>query len=186
MTKSRAALIAVLDAYRIDPAVRMTLLVCQKLAYLLQTKGEPLRLDFVKGHYGPYSEAINHVLERMDGHFLRGYGDRTAEADIQVDTDAAHEAVRFLDDAPETRSRIADVQTLIDGFESPWGLELLTTVHWAAHQGGATTADDAAAFVAQWNARKQMVFDSRHVEAAWHQLAAYDWLPEIDRETTPA
>ena len=89
-------------------------------------------------------------------------------------------AAKFLEDAPETRSRLADVQALLDGFESPWGLELLTTVHWATHHGGATTAEDAAGFVANWNPRKKRVFNTRHVEAAWHQLATYGWLPDPD------
>ena len=182
MTVTRAALIALLDAYRTDPAARITLLVCQKLVYLLQAKGEPLSLEFTKGRYGPYSETINHVLQRMDGHFLRGYGDRTTEADIQVDPDAADQARRFLEDAPFTRARIADVDVVIEGFESPWGLELLTTVHWAVYNGGATTAEEAASFVRDWNARKKRVFDTRHVEAAWDQLADYDWLPELDPE----
>lgn len=180
MTSSRAVFIAVFDAYRTDPAARITHLVAQKLAYLLQAKGEPLQLKFVKGRYGPYAEAINHVLQRMDGHFLHGYGDRTSEADIRVDPDAATAAAKFLEDAPETRARLADVQALLDGFESPWGLELLTTVHWATHYGGATTAEDAARFVANWNPRKKRVFNTRHVEAAWHQLAIYGWLPDPD------
>jgi O-acetyl-ADP-ribose deacetylase (regulator of RNase III) len=184
LTSSRAAFIAVFAAYRADPASRITHLVAQKLAYLLQAKGEPLRLQFVKGHYGPYSEAINHVLQRMEGHFLHGYGDRTTEADIQVDPDAAQAAAKFLEDAPETRSRISDVQALIDGFESPWGLELLTTVHWAALYGGATSAHDAAGFVANWNPRKQREFDSRHVDVAWQQLAAHGWLPDADCDAT--
>jgi O-acetyl-ADP-ribose deacetylase (regulator of RNase III) len=178
MTGGRAAFIAVFDAYRADPAARITRLVAQKLAYLLQAKGEPLQLRFVKGHYGPYAEAINHVLQRMEGHFLTGYGDRTAEADIRVDPDAAAAAATFLADAPAARARIADVQVLIDGFESPWGLELLTTVHWAAHVGGASSVGDAAEIVASWNPRKRRVFESRHVSTAWHRLDAQGWLPD--------
>lgn len=181
MTSSRAAFIAVFDAYRTDPAARITHLVAQKLAYLLQAKGEPLQLTFVKGRYGPYAEAINHVLQRMDGHFLHGYGDRTTEADIRVDPDAGEAAARFLEDAPDTRSRLVDIQALLDGFESPWGLELLTTVHWATHYGGTTTAEAAAECVANWNPRKKRVFDTRHVATAWRQLATHGWLPDDDR-----
>jgi O-acetyl-ADP-ribose deacetylase (regulator of RNase III) len=177
MTRGRAALVAVLDAYRTDPASRITLLVAQKLAYLLQVRGEPLRLTFTKGHYGPYSEAINHVLQRMEGHFISGYGDRTAEADIRVDADAAGAAAKYLEGVPETRACIIAIESLIEGFESPWGLELLTTVHWAAHHGEATDSKQAAAFVADWNPRKKRVFDERHVVAAWDRLSDHAWLP---------
>lgn len=182
MTSSRAAFIAVFDAYRADPAARITHLVAQKLAYLLQARGEPLRLNFVKGRYGPYAEEINHVLQRMEGHFLHGYGDRTSEADIRVDPDAAKSAAEFLEDSPDTGSRLVDVEALINGFESPWGLELLTTVHWAAHHGGASSVDEAAEVVANWNPRKKRVFNARHVEAAWRQLATDAWLPGSKRD----
>lgn len=178
MTVGRAALIAVLDGYRKDPAARITLLVCQKLVYLLQVRGEPLNLEFEKGRFGPYSETLNHVLQRMEGHFLHGYGDRTEEADIRIDADAEREAASCLDEAPVTRARIVDVRALINGFESPWGLELLSTVYWAAHHGGVASPDEAARFVADWNPRKQRVFDAHHVEVAWDQLASLNWLPE--------
>lgn len=176
MTRGRAALVATLAAYQTDPTVRITQLVVQKLAYLLQASGEPLRLRFAKGQYGPYAEVINHVVQRMDGHFLHGYGDRTGVANIQVVREAIDEANTFLSREPEAPDHVIDVRTLIEGFESPFGLELLTTVHWAAHEGGVNDAAEAAAYVASWSHRKGQVFASQHVEAAWQQLHSLGWL----------
>lgn len=177
MTRGRAALLALLEGYQqTDPAVTVTQLVVQKLAYLLQASGEPLKLTFVKAQYGPYSEQINHVLQRMEGHFLSGYGDRTTVSDIKVERDAAEAAHLFLDDDSETATKIAAVRELIQGFESPFGLELLTTVHWAAHEGGAEDLDTAAGFVATWNERKEKVFPRHHVEAAWVRLVERGWI----------
>jgi O-acetyl-ADP-ribose deacetylase (regulator of RNase III) len=176
MTRGRAALIAALAAYQTDASVRITQLVAQKLAYLLQASGEPLRLRFVKGQYGPYAETINRVLQRMDGHFLHGYGDRTEVANIQVERDAIDDAASFLVHEPEAETHIIAVRTLVEGFESPFGLELLTTVHWAAHDGGARNATEAAAYVASWSKRKRHRFPSQHIDAAWEQLRTLGWL----------
>jgi O-acetyl-ADP-ribose deacetylase (regulator of RNase III) len=83
MTRGRALLIKLLDLYG-KQGYRHSLLEVQKLAYFLQEAGEPLRLAFVKHHYGPYAEKLNHVLQRMEGHFIRGYGDRSGGAQIYL------------------------------------------------------------------------------------------------------
>ena len=63
-----------------DPAQDMFVLMAgkleiQKLAYFLQEAGEQLRLRYNAAHYGPYAPNLNKVLERIEGHFTRGYGD---------------------------------------------------------------------------------------------------------------
>lgn len=176
MTRGRAALLAALAAYQTDPAANITQLVVQKLAYLLQVRGEPLRLRFEKGPYGPYAEQLNHVLQRMDGHFIHGYGDRTTVASIQVERDAVDDAAAFLDHEPGAVQRLVAVQELIAGFESPHGLELLTTVHWAAREGRARSAAEAGAYVASWSQRKRHAFPSHHIELAWRRLRSFGWL----------
>lgn len=105
MTAGRAVLLAALDAYRTDPTVTITMLVVQKLAYLLQVSGQPLRLRFVKGPYGPYSDAVNHVMQAMDGHFIRGVGDRSGPADLELDDAAVNEAWEFLAGDSQTSKR---------------------------------------------------------------------------------
>jgi hypothetical protein len=32
-----------------------------------------LRLNYTKHLYGPYADNLNHVLQSMEGHFIRGY-----------------------------------------------------------------------------------------------------------------
>jgi len=76
MNQNRAALIRMMLDYDV-PGYRLTLLEIQKLAYFLQIAGQPLKLKFVKQQYGPYAEELNYVLQRMEGHFIRGYGDRS-------------------------------------------------------------------------------------------------------------
>jgi O-acetyl-ADP-ribose deacetylase (regulator of RNase III) len=176
MTHGRAALLLVLDAYRSEPGASLTLLVAQKMAYFLQVAGQPLRLRFVKGQYGPYAETLNQVLQRMDGHFITGYGDRTTRADIQLDPTAVARARAFLAEDPRARDSTQRVSKLIEGFESPFGLELLATVHWASRAVDTSSPDDALQFVEGWTPRKRKFFQRRHVEAAWERLQNEGWL----------
>lgn len=178
MTVGRAALVGLVRRYLtavMDPYV--TLLEIHKLMYFMQAAGEPLRLRYVKAPYGPYSENLRHVLSVMEGHFILGYGD--AEDDpqkqIQLLDGAFEQSTITLNEHAKTHERFNRVATLIDGFESPFGMELLATVHWVAHHEGASTVAEAVAAVHGWNRRKRM-FDSHHVELAWDVLNANGWL----------
>jgi hypothetical protein len=67
------------------------------------------------------------------------------------------------------------VSRLIEGFESPYGLELLATVHWVADRQGAKTVDQAVEKVHGWNTRK-MMFSPHQIQAAWDRLDRLGWL----------
>jgi O-acetyl-ADP-ribose deacetylase (regulator of RNase III) len=176
MTRVRAAVLAAFGAYRVDPSVTLTRLVAQKLAYLLQTDGEPLGLEFVKGDFGPYAETLNYVLQDLEGHYIVGYGDRTVSADIRLVDDAGEQAQAFLAADVSVDQHVDRVRELIEGLESPFGLELLTTVHWAATQEGAHTPDEARRVVEDWTPRKRKAFQDRHIAIAWDRLHAQGWL----------
>jgi O-acetyl-ADP-ribose deacetylase (regulator of RNase III) len=133
MTAGRAALVELMSRYLaglLDPFV--TLLEVHKLMYLLQEAGEPLHLRYQKGLYGPYAENLRHVLHAIEGHLVSGYDDGGDAPDKQLKLvpGAIEEATAFLQQHPDTRTRFDKVAKLVDGFESPFGLELLSTVHW--------------------------------------------------------
>ena len=97
MTVARAVFVKLMEQYS-TLAYRLTLLEIQKLAYFLQEAGEPLRLRYEAGHFGPYAANLNKVLERIEGHFVRGYGDsQKPDAEIGLLEGAAEEADAFLD-----------------------------------------------------------------------------------------
>jgi O-acetyl-ADP-ribose deacetylase (regulator of RNase III) len=180
MTVARAALLGLMRRYLaalMDVAV--SLLEIHKLMYFMQEAGEPLRLTYRKAHYGPYAENLRHVLSQIEGHFITGY--RDAEDDptrqIELQPDAAARAEEFLRSHPKTRARFDRVADLIDGFETPVGMELLSTVHWVAVREGAPTADEAAARTFAWSARKR-AFREEQVRMAWDVLARKGWLPD--------
>jgi O-acetyl-ADP-ribose deacetylase (regulator of RNase III) len=182
MTPARALFVKLMDAYSALDYSR-TLLEVQKLAYFLQAAGQPLRLRYEPGHYGPYADNLNKVLEAMEAHFVRGYGDsQKPGAQIELLPGAVDEADAFLADDEPAKQRLQQVADLIEGFETPYGMELLATVHWVAHEASpghaerATNAQEAAKHVHAWNPRKCQVFRPEHVKVAWERLGAMGWL----------
>lgn len=177
MTPGRAAVLKVLDTYR-ALGYGLSKIEVQKLAYFLQEAGEVLNLPFEKHAFGPYSDTLRHVLNRMEGHFIRGLGDGVVEAEIEPVPEAMAEADTFV--AAQGYEALADrvrrVGELIDGFQSPYGMELLATVHWVARQEGAHTQEQALAAVRAWNDRKKSLMAPAHVAAAWDRLEHAGWL----------
>lgn len=136
MTPGRAALIGLIKRYlaaMMDTSI--TLLEIHKLMYFLEASGEPLRLRYVKGPYGPYADNLRHVLRDVNGHLTEGY---TAEGDapteqVRLLPGAVESSDAFLAAHPGTQKRLSRVGELVEGFETPFGLELLATIHWIMH-----------------------------------------------------
>jgi len=177
MTPGRAVLLEVLKNYAM-PGYRLALLEVQKLAYFVQEAGQSLNLQFAKAKYGPYTETLHHVLQRMEGHFIRGYGDRSRSASIQFLPGAIKEADDFLSEHPEIINRLKRVSQLIKGFETPYGLELLSTVHWLAKEDPRVKTDINVAIddLQAWSERKKQLFRPSHIKAAWLKLQKEGWI----------
>lgn len=178
MTTARALFVKAIDQYR-QLAYRLTLLEIQKLAYFLQESGEPLRLRYEAGHYGPYAQNLNNVLERIEGHFIRGYGD-SQKPDVEIDllAGAVSQADGFLREHEESKARLERVSALISGFETPYGMELLSSVHWVAVHGDpkAKSVEAVTSAVHRWNDRKRNMFKPEHIVAAWERLNEERWV----------
>jgi len=178
MTAARALFIKLMQQY-LGLAYRLTLLEVHKIAYFLQESGEPLRLNYQPRRYGPYAPNLNKVLERIEGHFIRGYGaTQKPDQDIELIPGAVKEADAFLADKQESLQRLEQVADLIEGFETPYGMELLSTVHWVAHrnQPATTDADSAVEAIHAWSERKRQLFKAEHIKIAWCRLKEQGWL----------
>ncbi len=180
LTVARALFIRLMDQYAAQ-AYRLTLLEIQKLAYFLQEAGQPLRLKYQAGHYGPYVPNLNKVLKALERHYTSGYGD-TQKPDVEIELldGAAEEAEAFLSAHAAEHERLARVNRLIDGFETPYGLELLASVHWLAVHATPPAEDkhEAVEGIAAWNDRKRQMFRPDHIRLAWDRLAAEGWISE--------
>ncbi len=174
MTSGRAALIELMRRYLaglLDPSV--SLLEVHKLMYFMQEAGEPLRLRYSPALYGPYAENLRHVLQEIEGHYVSGYqdGGDAPGKQLTLVPGATEEASSFLASHADSLQRMNRVAELVEGFESPFGLELLATVHWVMKREGVQAADDLVAHVYAWNSRKRQ-FTPRQIAIAAGTLAA--------------
>ena len=178
MTPGRAALVVLMHRYLaglMDPFV--TLLEIHKLMYFLQEAGEVLRLRYAKAPYGPYAENLRHVLNAVEGHLVSGYADGgdAPDKEIELVPGAVTDAETYLRDKHQTAERFDRVGRLVEGFETPFGMELLATVHWVVKHEEATTAEEVKAKVYAWNERKKR-FSPRQIGIAFDTLRAKGWL----------
>ncbi len=181
LTLGQAALVGLMDRYLkglLDPFV--SLLEIHKLMYFLKASGEDLpRLSFKKGSYGPYSPDLRHGLIRMEKHLTRGFGEGSDNPATPVELlpGAVEVADEFLTTLPETRSRMQRVAQLIEGYEDPYGIELLSSVHWVVEHepDAAQDVGKAVAAVHSWNARKRRSLKPEHLRLAWQRLHDLGW-----------
>lgn len=185
MTWERAAFIAALDRYirsgisrglAFEP--RVSLLEAHKVAYLLQKLHLALGLHFEKGIYGPYSQPLDRAVSAMEGHFVTGFGDGTggAQATLELNKDSVNEAEQFLKQYPEFEKTAARFESLTSGFEDAFGMELLSTVLFAAEElvTPPPCPESVMACIRAWNHRKERLFTEAHVQTAWQRLSEAD------------
>jgi len=184
ITAGRAALVELMHRYLrglLDPFV--TLLEVHKLMYFMQVAGEPLRLKYKQALYGPYAENLRHVLRAIDGHLIAGYDDGGDAPDkpLTLVPGAVEDAAAFLAEHADSRARFDKVAELVEGFESPFGLELLSTVHWVMTNDRVRSLDDVVAHTYAWNVRKRQ-FTPRQIGIAADVLAEKGWIGPLAAE----
>lgn len=180
MTPGRAALIGLIDCYLkglLDPFI--TLLEIHKLMYFMQEAGEPLHLRYQKGIYGPYAENLRHVLATVEGHFVSGYTNSDKpNKQIELIPTAIDQAKVYLQQQPDTLARFDRVEQLVAGFESPFGLELLATIHWVIKNESVSTMDEVVSKTYAWNDRKRQ-FSGRQIALAVKVLSNQGWVQTL-------
>ena len=178
MTAGRAALVELIRRYLaglLDPFI--TLLEVHKLMYFMQEAGEPLRLKYQKAIYGPYAENLRHVLTAIEGHLVSGYavGGDAPDKKLELVPGAVKDATDFLQQHADTRKRFTSVSELVEGFESPFGLELLATVHWIVKHEAVGSVDEVVNHTYAWNDCKRQ-FSPRQIDLAVKVLSDKGWI----------
>ena len=179
LTKPRALILAVAERYNVL-GFDISHLEIQKLAYFLQELGQKdLGLRFEKGHYGPYATNLKHLIAHLEGTYIKGqirFQDmKPTESLILVD-DQLPNVYAFLDKNLEEseKKRLENVSNLIEGFESPYGLELLATVHWAKKNLPENDSEAAIkTYINKWSARKKELMTNEQVAIALQQIKQY-------------
>lgn len=192
LTRGRAVLLAAMQRYlqsasAIDPRDGVSELEIQKIAYFLQVLGQPLKLSFRRALYGPYAEQLQHVLQQLEGHYMVGYGDRSGRVQdlrpIRLKPATGAQATAWLDahDAA-AHDRIDALLRLVDGYETPYSMELLATVHFAVASDPGSDEDRLVELVRGWSGRKARLFTADHIRLAHERLRA-EGLLATDRFT---
>ena len=187
LTPARALIAELVRRYWVM-GMECSLLEIQKLAWFLERSIErhnpgdnPLNLQFAPHKYGPYANRLDHLLNNLDGSYLHSEK-RISDAD-PLDViwfDDARKA--FLHTYLKTEAKaytqaLESTAALIDGFESPFGMELLATVDWLlARDNVMPNVPALRAGLRHWRggpdaaARKDRLFDDRALGIALTRL----------------
>ena len=186
LTPARALIAELVRRYWVL-GMECSLLEIQKLAWFLERVigrnplGDPLQLQFKAHRYGPYANNLTHLLNAMDGSYLQS--DKRIPDSKPFDVIWFNEAKKqelavYLNTEAKAFLPILEQTTaLIDGFESPYGMELLATVDWLiAEEGCAPTLSALREGLHRWPAgtpwgeRKARLFDDRSLQIALTRL----------------
>lgn len=188
LTPARALIAELVRRYSIL-GFECSLLEIQKLAWFLGRNlkrlglDDPMDLRFKANKFGPYAHRLTHLLNALDGSYLH-CEKRIADAsplDAIWFNDSKKEHVALYlqsEEARDYQEALEETSALIDGYQSPHGMELLATVDWLiCEEGIAPTVEDVTNGLRKWPGggsaadRKAKLFDARMVELALTRMA---------------
>ena len=102
-------------------------------------------------------------------------GGDTPGKELELVPGAVEDAEKFLSRHSKTKEHLARVSELVDGFETSFGLELLSTVHWVAAEDPARTDDEIIVHAYAWGPHKRQ-FSERQIRLALKVLRDNGWI----------
>src|SRR5690625_52342 len=164
-----------------------SLLEIQKLAWFLERAIEahglknPLKLRFQANNYGPYSDRLRHLLNALDGSYLKcekRINDSNPLDVIWFNDDKKNDVEKYLQQkASAFLPALEQASALIDGFESPFGMELLSTVDWLMSQENISCDTESIMkgindwpAGPRWAQRKLSIFSDKDIDLAIQRL----------------
>ncbi len=185
LTAPRASIAEMIRRYSIL-GIECSLLEVQKLGYFLERFNRKLSLpefefDFSANKFGPYSDKLKHMLNGLDGSYLhcnKRLSDAGPFEPIRFDeTKRDYVALFMKTEGKRHLPAVEATATLIDGFESPLGMELLATVDWLVVEiGSAPTVPAIKEKLQIWPGgkesadRKLRLFEDRIIDIALDSL----------------
>ncbi len=187
LTTARALIAEMVRCYSVL-GIECSILEIQKLAWCLNRMinrnglDNSLNLEFTADKYGPYAHKLTHLLNALDGSYL--------QCDKRLADSSPFDTIRFVDAkrpkledylaGPEGRpfaKTLEETGNLIDGFQSPLGMEALATVDWLLFKGDTEpTLEDVREKLNNWPGgqqaaqRKQKLFSDRLLQAVIARL----------------
>jgi len=193
LTPDRALVAELVRRYgAVSPEV--SVLEVQKLAWFLERAienlGLPNSLDFrfEAGRYGPYAERVRHLLNALDGSYLhceRRLADAKPNDAIWFESSKQERLALYLRTDEEGRrygAALEQADALINGFQSPHSMELLSTVDWLlAREGCEPSVFSIQEGLRSWpdqkaGQRKLSLFSESQIQLALTRLTAAPWM----------
>lgn len=165
--------------------IECSMLEVQGLAWLLARQcrrhqlSAPFDATFQAQRYGPYADALRGDVIDVDGNLLCVEGGRGSDTVIVwLDQERLADLAARLaaSDAEPYRAPIEAIDRLIDGFQSPLGMEVLATLDWLISQEHVEpTVEAIKEGLKQWpddltGQRKLRLFSDRLIALALERL----------------
>jgi O-acetyl-ADP-ribose deacetylase (regulator of RNase III) len=147
----------------------------EKLMYFLQRFGETqLKLDFKNSYYGPYSGKVRHVLYVLNGKYILGYNQKQSNPfeTIKINISEVNTIKNLLQEKLTSgeRERLNKVVKFIQGFQTPYALELLSSVDSIIREKKSFELEDIREGINEWSTRKKNLFSDKHLQIAIEHL----------------
>jgi O-acetyl-ADP-ribose deacetylase (regulator of RNase III) len=173
MTFPRAMMLKSLGDFEDYFGGHFTRLSLQKLTYFLQAFGVDFGLKFEKGDFGPYCSKLDTALKTMEKQkYISGYTSVHREVKVTPSAYAAANEFTMVHDCDRAETTLEKLSHLIEGYESPFGMELLSSVHFVYDTKGYTAEDKILAEFKDWNTHKHNSFGASEVGSAVMRLKA--------------
>lgn len=178
LTDAKAILLYAMFYYE-SLGEKSSLFVANKLAYFLNRLGERSfnRLNFKASHYGPYSVQVDHLVQSMNGKYIRGLEQMKATAfeEISLEYEKAQEISWYVRTQLDHTQvvKLNNLIKLIDGYQSAFALEILASVDFIRKETPNIKEDDAFLKVQEWSERKRKLFNRQYVSTAYNHLETY-------------
>lgn len=148
----------------------LTRLTAQKLAYFMQVMGVEFGLRFEKAQFGPYSESLHSAFKAMEAkRYISGYSDSDRKVVVTPATYAASNEY-LKSEGIDVAPLVKKLSLLVDGYETPYGMELLSSIHFLSAIEGITTQPEMSEALEAWNDHKRASFSRPAVTAALERL----------------
>lgn len=187
LTPARALIAEMIRRYSVL-GLECSILEVQKLAWVLERViqrcklADPLKLEFQANRYGPYAHKLTHLLNALDGSYLhceKRLADASPFDTIHFDNQLQTKLRAFFSTAEGAvfAEAVNKTDELIDGFQSPLGMEALATVDWLiARERAEPTLAGIRLALDRWPGgteaavRKRRVFSDKLLQASLARL----------------
>lgn len=136
-----------------------------------------MKLNFIRHHYGPYSNQVDHLMHAMNGKYILGLGQMEAKAfePLKLNYKYFEEVKTYFDTqlGIEERSHVLKLIQFVEGFESSLALELLSSVDSHLQENPRLKPSDLYTKLQSWSARKRKLFEEWHVQVAYEHLVRF-------------